>query len=152
MEQPEPKHSQKKSNVSRAEILGRPKKLNFGGLFSKVCLKIQARRPRRGIMDSGSTVMLGLLFCFLLGGNTSKRLDTLVLLRYVSFLPFSLVSFDISVTELQTGAPIPLMLAAKVVLVGERKLISAFELLSYFATLNIEKDPSCSKLMIGWPC
>ena len=44
------------------------------------------------------------------------------------------------------------MLAAKVVLVGERKLISAFEMLSYFATLNIEKDPSCSKLMIGWPC
>ena len=39
-------------------------------------------------------------FCFLLGGNTSKRLDTLLLLRYVSFLPFSLVSFDISVTEL----------------------------------------------------
>ena len=43
---------------------------------------------------------LPIWFSFLLGGDTSIRLDTLVLLRYVSFLPFSLVCFDISVTEL----------------------------------------------------
>ena len=69
MEQPEPKHSQKKSNHSRPKKYWVAQNTKFWGIMrdfisSKFCLKIQARRPGRGIMDSGSTVMLGLLCQF----------------------------------------------------------------------------------------